>query len=115
PQRVWELFHQEVHWPTGEEETQLPAWCREFGGTTGGACRCRLGKVAVEVYDLGRPPQIIGPTEILALFAFDDGRMKKTLFGLGGGTHDGRRLLLAYDAGRFILREYPPSNSEGLS
>ena len=60
---------------------------------------------AMEIIDFRTPPRIIGPTDIFALFAFDRGKMLVPLFGLGGDTLDGRRLLIDDDLRRAVLRQ----------
>ncbi len=59
--------------------------------------------LTVELF--GADPKVkIGPTQIIAMFAHDEGRMRDDiLFGLGGGTFVKRRLELAYDRERIVL------------
>jgi hypothetical protein len=109
PQQVWTRFQTMIEWPAPNEEALLPTWCKRFGGIAGGRYNCRLGRVAVELDDFRRPKNKLGPFDILALFALDNGQIRQPpLLGLSGGVFAGRRFLLAYDVGRAFLREMQP-------
>jgi hypothetical protein len=109
PQQVWTRFQTMIEWPTPHEEVLLPTWCKRFGGIAGGRHNYRLGRITVEFCDFRRPKNKIGPVDILALFALDNGQIRQPpLLGLSGGVFGGRRFLLAYDIGRAFLREMPP-------
>ena len=95
PQKEWQLFQQEIQWLTALNDPAVPRWCRQFSGVSGGTFSSRLGLITVEFFDAigGR----VGPAEIMATFAHDNGRMRDILVGLSGGTFTKRRLELVYD------------------
>ncbi len=95
PQKEWERFEPEIRWLTGPNDPTVPKWCRQFSGVSGGTISCRLGLISLEFFDAlgGR----VGPVEIIAMFAYDNGRMRDILVGLGGGTFTKRRLEMIYD------------------
>ena len=108
PERSWRRFAHEIHWPTTQEEAALPKWCTSLRGIVGGKSACRLGRVAVELYSPQNLNKRIGPANLLALFAFDNGAMRRPLLGLNGGSFDGRRLIIAKDRDRAFLCEVQP-------
>jgi hypothetical protein len=103
PQKVWRQFEKEIRWLTKWNDPSVPKWCRQFSGVAGGTTGCRLGLVQVEIFDLmgGR----IGPTEIVAMFASDRGRMRDIVLGLGGGIFAKRRLEMIYDVPTIVLTD----------
>ncbi len=103
PQTEWQLFAQEVTWLTGLNDPNVPTWVRQFSGVAGGTIPCRLGTVPIEFFDhLGGR---VGPTEIVAMFAFDNGQMRDILVGLGGGPFVKRRLEMIYDTSTISLSD----------
>jgi len=99
----WQLFEPEITWLTTLNDPEVPSWCSRFSGVTGGRIRRRLGVVPVEFYDhLGGR---LGLAPIVAMFAFDNGQMRDTLVGLGGGPFTKRRLELIYDAPTIVLSD----------
>lgn len=105
PERQWRAFPRDIRWLTKLRDPAVPNWCKQFGGATGGMIPCRLGIVSVELFG-ATPGEKIGPTEIVAMFAHDHGKMRDDiLFGLGGGTFAKRRFELTHDAGRVLLTE----------
>jgi hypothetical protein len=105
PENQWRAFQTSVRWLTKLNDPTIPGWCREFSGAAGGVISCRLGILTVEIYG-AKLKEKIGPIEIAAMFAHDDGAMKADiLFGLGGGTLTGRRLKVNYDETKAVLVE----------
>jgi hypothetical protein len=101
PEDCWRQFPREVAWLTRLNDARVPPAFRRFGGAAGGSVDFRLGTVSLEFVDHqgGR----IGPTNVLAMFAHDNGRMKHVLVGLGGGTLHGRCLELVDDVAKATL------------
>src|SRR5262245_60832518 len=92
PENQWHRFKKDVRWLTKLNDPSVPSWCRQFSGAAGGVIPCRLGTLKLEIYGATFQNKI-GPVEIVAMFAHDQGNMKDDiLFGLGGGTLTGRRL-----------------------
>jgi hypothetical protein len=105
PERQWRSFPREIRWLTKLHDAAVPNWCKQFGGAAGGMIPCRLGVLMVELFG-ANPNQKLGPAEILAMFAHDNGKMKDDiLFGLGGGAFANRHFELTYDAERIVLSE----------
>jgi hypothetical protein len=105
PQKLWRVFQKEIRWLTKLNDPAAPPWCRQFSGAAGGVIPCRLGVVVIEIYGANLREKI-GPGEIVAMFAHDQGDMKEDiLFGLGGGTLAGRHLEVEYDRQKAILTE----------
>jgi hypothetical protein len=103
PQREWQLFEQEISWLTALNDPSVPRWCRQFSGVAGGAIPCRLGTMSIEFFD--HVGGWVGPTPIVAMFAFDHGQMRDILVGLGGGPFTRRRLEMIYDTATISLSD----------
>ncbi len=103
PQLVWQKFAGEISWLSALNDPGVPSWCKEFGGVAGGVIPCRVGTVGIEFYDHvgGR----LGPTEIVAMFAYDYGQMTEVLVGLSGGPFTKRRLEMTYDTPAITLTD----------
>jgi hypothetical protein len=105
PERQWaQRFPAHIRWLAGPGDPALPGWCREVRGLGGGVFPARLGVVRIEFVDpvtgaTGRP------SDLVAKFASDNGRMREIVLGLDGGTLAGRRLILELDADQAWLEE----------
>jgi len=108
PEEEWRSFEQAIEWLTEADDVTIPQWCREFAGVGGGVIRCRIGVVSMEVLSIKKDrigPERVGPSRLAAMFAFDGGRMKEILLGLGGGMFARRRFEFVYDRESVVLRQ----------
>ena len=108
PEATWRQFQNDVRWLTRRNDPAVPEWCRSFGGVAGGVIHCRIGVVSIEVLSIKKHrigPEQLGPSDLLAMFAFDGGRAREILLGLGGGFFANRRLEFIYDSASVVLRE----------
>jgi hypothetical protein len=110
PEVIWRHFENDIRWLTTRNDPTVPDWCRRFGGVAGGAIPCRIGLVSIEILSIKKNrigPEQLGPSDLLAMFAFDGGRAREILLGLAGGFLDNRRLEFIYDTASVILRALP--------
>jgi len=103
PEKEWRQFDTEISWITAPNDPNVPPWCRQFGGAAGGRIPCRIGLVSIEFFDhLGGRT---GPTDLVAMFARDNGVMRDILIGLGGGPFTKRRFDFTYDVPTISLTD----------
>lgn len=100
PESVWRTFEDEIEW---FEVPDPDAWFRKLGWG-GEKVECRVGRVNVEVFDIGPPPRSLPPVPTIALFSVG-GPDDRILIGLQEGPLSGRRLVIDVDSEDAYLEE----------
>ena len=97
PFSVWSHFQDEIEWLDVPASPVPSVWWTTVSGSTGGKLNCRLGKIAVEMFDLSG--NVLAPLPVVCKFIDNSGSLPLViLLGLSHGVLQGRRLHLDVDA-----------------
>ncbi len=94
PRDVWKKCERDIEWLRTTDRDMGQAWVTRLRGRTGGSSACRVGRITIQAFDLGPPPQFLTSRRIVAQFEEGTGYGDQVIVGLRHSILEGRRLIV---------------------